>query len=246
MGPAAVSRLLQGVSLLLALLFLQQVPLSLAPLRSGPLALALSFGDALIAQAPMALLVPCLLALAESIDERSRLGRRLARLSRLLAVPVAIGYLLLIPLYGSALWSRCHAETRTQERNLQGSLERLEQARSRFLQASSSAERDGLQDVFPAGSPPLPCFGSDLPSRHSALVDCFDQVHHILTLRRQGVQQLRLKRFVAEWGLFSSACLALALLFRCCSCISLPLAAGMRVNRLGQTPSLSAQTPRHH
>jgi hypothetical protein len=246
MGPAAVSRLLQGVSLLLALLFLQQVLLSLAPLHSGPLALALSFGDALITQAPMALLVPCLLALAESIDERSRLGRRLARLSRLLAVPVAIGYLLLIPLYGSALWSRSHAEARTQERNLQGSLERLEQARSRYLQAGSSPQRDGIRDVLPAGSPPLPCFGSDLPSRHSALVDCFDQVHRILALRRQGVQLLLLERFVAEWGLFSSACLGLALLFRCCCCIRLPLAAGMRVNRLGRPASLSAQTPRNN
>lgn len=222
-SAAALGRLLRAASLLLALLFVLQVLVSLPPLASGPLPLALSLGNALITLAPIPVLATCLVALAECIDERSRLGRRLARFTRLLALPVAIGYLLLIPLYGSALWSRSHAEARALEQNLKGSLVRLEQARSRVLQASSASELNRILEALPIDSPPLSRFGADLPSRRIALVDFFDQVRRILTQRRQGVQQQLLGRFVRDLGLFSLACLGLAVLFQRCSCISLPL-----------------------
>lgn len=224
-GPtaAAVARLLCATSLVLALLFLLQVLRSLAPWAAGPVALALSFTAAMISAAPLAVLVPCLVALAELIDQPSRLGRRFSRLARSLALPVALGYLLLIPLHASALWSRSHAEVRALDQGLRGSLERLDRVRSRVQRAASSAELEPVLAALPSGSPPLSRFGADLPSRRSALLDFLDQVRRILASRRQGLQQQLLLRFLRDLALFALACLGLAVLFQRSSCLSLPL-----------------------
>jgi len=220
---AAVARLLRVTALVLALLFLLQVLRSLAPWAAGPLALALSFTAAMINAAPLAVLVPCLVALAELIDAPLRLGHRFGRLARSLALPVALGYLLLIPLHAGALWSRSHAEARALDQGLRGSLERLDQARGRVLRAASSAELEPVLAALPSGSPPLARFGADLPSRRSALLDFLDQVRRILASRRQGLQQLLLLRFLRDLLLFALACLGLAVLFQRSSHLSLPL-----------------------
>jgi hypothetical protein len=239
---AAVARLLRAASLVLALLFLLQVLRSLAPWAAGPLALALSFTAAMISAAPLAVLVPCLVALAELIDEPSRLGRRFGRLARSLALPVALGYLLLIPLHASALWSRSHAEARALDQGLRGSLERLDRVRGRVLRAASSAELEPVLAALPSGSPPLARFGADLPSRRSALLDFLDQVRRILASRRQGLQQQLLLRFLRDLALFALACLGLAVLFLRSSCLSLPLRRrGQRADPPRQPRSARAQ-----
>lgn len=210
-GP--VARLLRAASVVLSLLFVLRVLLSLGPLRSGPVAVALRLCDALVGQAPFAVVVVCLIGLSLLIDEEGRSSRRLARGLHAAAIPVAIGYLLLIPLYGTAQWWRTRAEATTMRQELQSSLQQLRTARQSVLRASSSRDLEAILAALPAGSPPLSRFGPDLPQRRSALVRFFDQVNGILTQRLEGIEKRLLTTFLRDAGLFSLACLGLAALF---------------------------------
>jgi len=228
----SVARLLRAASLVLALLFLLRVLLSLGALSGGPLALALRFCDALVGQAPVAVMAVCLLGLSLLIDEQSASSRRLARSLRTAALPVAIGYLLLIPVYGSAQWWRSRLESTSLRQGMQSSLEQLRSARQEVLGAGSSRDLERIWQALPAGSPPLARFGADLPQRRRTLIDFLDQVQRILTLRLQGIEQRLLLRVARDTALFSLACLGLAALFYRSSQLDLPyrrrrLAAGV-------------------
>lgn len=228
----SVARLLRGAALVLALLFVLRVLLALAPLRSGPLPLVLSVCDALVGQAPFAVLVVCLLGLSVLIDEHCRSNRRLAHSLRSAAIPVAIGYLLLIPLYGSAQWWRARSEATTLRRGLESSLQQLQSTRQGVVRASSSADLQRIWTALPAGSPPLSRFGPDLPRQRRALLRFLDQVNAILRERLLGVERRLLLGVVRNTGLYALACLALAALFYRSSQLDLP--ALRRRRRLGQ------------
>jgi hypothetical protein len=208
-----VARLLRAASVVLALLFILRVLLSLGPLRSGPVAVALRFCDALVGEAPVVVVVVCLIGLSLLIDEENHTSRRLARGLHAAAIPVAIGYLLLIPLYGAAQWWHTGAEASAMRQGLQSSLQDLRTARQAVLRASSSRDLEAILATLPAGSPPLSRFGPDLPQRRGALVRFFDQVNGILTQRLEGIEKQRLTTFLRDAGLFSLACLGLAALF---------------------------------
>lgn len=210
----AIASMLRAASCVLALLFLLRLLLALGPLSSGPVLVTLRLCDALVGQALFAVLAICLLALSLLIDEESPRGRRLAHHVSSLALPVAIGYLLLIPLYGSALLARSSSEARSLEQSLQTTLVRLQQARGRVLQASSSADLTRILTSLPMGAPPLTRFGADLDSQRSTLLDFFNQARRLLTTRLQGMHQQLGIRVVRDTGLYALACLALAMLFQ--------------------------------
>jgi hypothetical protein len=209
----AVARLLRAASLVLALLFVLRVLLSLGPLRSGPVAVALRFCDALVAQSPFAVMVVCLLGVALLIDEDCPSNRRLTRAVHAAAIPVAVGYLLLIPLYGTAHWWQAQAEAVALRQGLQASLDQIQTARQALLRASSSRDLETVLVTLPAGSPPLSRFGPDLPRQRSALLRFFDQVNGILAMRLQGLQRQLLTTLLRDTALFAFACLGLAALF---------------------------------
>ena len=218
----SVARLLRGAAAVLALLFVVRVLFSLWNAGGGPPNPVLRFCDALVSQAPFAVMVVCLLALALLVDEQCRGGRQLARLLRGAAVPVAIGYLLLIPLYSSAQWWRSQAEARSARSGLQVTLRQLQGARQQVLQAASSDDLERILARLPAGSPPLERFGTDLPRQRRALLDFLDQVRRILLGRLQSLERDLNLILLRDAGMFSLACLGLAALFYRSSQLALP------------------------
>lgn len=225
----SVARLLRAASLVLALLFLLRVLLSLGPLSSGLQAVLLSFCEALVGQAPFVVLAVCLVGLSLLIDEECRSSRRLARGLRAAGLPVAVGYLLLIPLYGTAQWWRTRAEAATLRQGLQSSLTQLRSSRQDVLGASSSAQLERILAALPAGSPPLSRFGDTPQQQRNAVVRFLDQVNGILTARLEGVEQRLLVGALRNTGLYAMACLGLAALFYRSSQLDLPSRRGWRL-----------------
>ena len=222
-APAVLLRLGSGLAVLLILLFLWRVRVSLGPLDpAAPILVWLRLCEALVSQAPLALLALALLALASDHAPRSRCWRRSSQPVRTLAISVAIGYVLLIPLYAMALWSRSQVESEALQHELRRSMARLEQARSAVVSACSSRELERILATLPAGSPALSKDRSDLHQRCTAALAVFDQTHHRLDRRLQGIGRRLLLRNLGAVGFFSLACLALATLFQRCSQLALP------------------------
>lgn len=219
---SSVARLLRAAALVLVLLFLLRVILSVGPLRSGPPTVLLRFCEAMVGQAPLAVLVVCLIGLTLLFDGQCRSSRRLARALRGAALPLAFTYLLLIPLYGSAQWWRSRAEATSQRQGLQSSLQQLRSTRQAVQGASSSAELKQIWASLPAGSPPLSRFGSDVRQQRRAILGFLNQVSDILMARLEGVDRSLGLAVVRSTGLYALACLGLAALFHRCSRLDPP------------------------
>jgi hypothetical protein len=218
----SVARLLRRAALVLALLFLLRVLLPLGPLRSGPLPVLLRFCDGLVSQAPLAVMAACLIGLSLLLDAECRSSQRLARGLRAAALPVAFGYLLLIPLYGSAQWWRSRAEATALRQGLQASLERLQSTRRSVQQTSSTEQLARIWTTLPTGSPPLARFGSNTHQQRTGVVRFLDQLSGILQARLAGLDRKLLFAVVHNTGLFGLACLGLAALFYRSSQLDLP------------------------
>ena len=233
----SVERLLRSSCMLLSLLFVMRVLASLPPLRAGAASVALRLCDALVAQAPVAVLVVCLLGLLLLHAPEASANRRLARRLRNAALPVAIGYLLLIPLFGTSRWWHSGLEATARREGLLVSQQQLQQARHQVLLARSDAELQATLRALPAGLPPLARLGPDLPRRRAALLGVLKQVHDMLSLRLQSLEQQRQLRDGRDAVLFALACLGLAGLFYRSSQLDLPSAQRPRPRCHGRLPS---------
>lgn len=218
----SVSQLLRTASLVLGLLFVLRVLLSLFPLQTGALAVTLRFCNALVSQAPVAVLIVCLIGLSLLIDEEERSSRRLAHSLRSAALPVALCYLLLIPLYGTAQWWRFRSETTALRQGLQTSLQQLRSARHNVQRASSAEELRQIWERLPEGSPPLSRFGTTAGQQRSALMRFLDQVSGIVRARLAGAEQRLMVQLLRDTTLYALACLGLATLFFRSSQLGLP------------------------
>ena len=218
----SVSQLLRTASWVLGLLFVLRVLLSLAPLRAGTVAVMLRFCNVLVSQAPIAVLIVCLIALSLLIDEEGRSSRRLAHGLRSAALPVALCYLLLIPLYGTAQWWRFRSEVTALRQGLQTSLQQLGNTRRNVARASSAEELRQIWQRLPAGSPPLSRFGTTAAQQRSALLGFLDQVSGMVRMRREGVERQLMVQVLRDTTLHALACLGLAALFFRSSQLGLP------------------------
>lgn len=218
----SVAQLLRFSAVVLALLFILRVLLSLAPLRTGLPAVTLRFCAALISQGPIAVLVVCLIALSLLIDEKCRASRRLARGLRAAALPLALAYLLLIPVYGTAQWWRTRSEAVALRQSLQSSLQQLRNTRQDVELAASTEQLQRIWATLPAGTPPLTRFGNTAGQQRATVIRFLDRVNGILLARQAGIDGRLIVVLVRDTGLFSLACLALAALFHRSSRLGLP------------------------
>lgn len=218
----SVARLLRGAAVVLALLFLLRLLLTLTNLRSGPLAVLLSLCEAMVTQAPLAVLVVCLSGLSLLIDEECRSSRRLARMLQAAALPMAFAYLLLIPLYGTAQWWRSRGEAINQRQGLQSSLQQLRSTRQAVQGASSSAQLKQVWASLPAGSPPLTRFGTDVQQQRRAVLGFLNQVSDILLARLASIDSSLNLALARSTSLYALACLGMAALFHRCSQLDPP------------------------
>jgi hypothetical protein len=112
---------------------------ALLPLQLASPAWVLAASQALVTQAPLALLGLVLARLALVLDPHNRwLLRQCARVSRL-ALPAAIGFFLLLPLQGYALVAEAQQGARAADGRIDETLTRLERIRAE-VQAASGPE----------------------------------------------------------------------------------------------------------
>lgn len=223
----SVARMLRAASVVLALLFVMRVLLSLAPLRSGPMMVLLRLCESMVSQAPIAILVVCLIGMSVLVDVECSSTRRLALSLRSAALPMALAYLLMIPLYGSAQWWRSRIEAKALQESLQSSLQQLRATRTNVRQASSAEQLKQIWSALPAGSPPLTRFGSTPPQQRTSVLRFLDQVNGILQVRLEGVEKQLLLAVVRNTLLYGLACLGLAALFYRSSQLDLPARRGL-------------------
>lgn len=240
-GPSSqlndsVARVLRAASLVLALLFVMRVLLGLGSLSSGPMAVLLRLSESMVSQAPIAILVVCLIGVSVLVDAECRSTRRLALSLRSAALPMAFAYLLMIPLYGSAQWWRSRIEARALQESVQTSLLQLRATRTNVQQASSAEQLNQLWASLPAGAPPLTRFGSTPRQQRTALLRFLDRVSRLLQARLEGVEKQLLIAVVRNTLLYSLACLGLAALFYRSSQLSLPSRRGEPM-AAGRSPS---------
>lgn len=213
-APAArqLASVLRWAALALVVLCLSNVLLQvLPPIPTDPL-WQLSFGDSLITQSPLLVLGLCLQLLAGRLAAGSPRAQRLERLSQQLALPLAIGVLLLIPLQGFAAWTAWQNDSRSGAAQAQRLRRGLEQLRRDTNRAGSEAELAALLRRLPAGGPALASLGPDLPSQRRQMLRGLEQASlqidsALRARRRQGLQS-GIRRFVR----LLVACLALAAL----------------------------------
>lgn len=134
-----LSGLLWFAALALFGLFASLTLSALLPLQLTSPAWVLGASQALVAQAPLALLGLVLARLALVLDPHNRwLLRQCARVSRLV-LPAAIGFFLLIPLQGYALVAEAQQGARAVDGRIDETLTRLERIRTE-VQAASGRE----------------------------------------------------------------------------------------------------------
>jgi hypothetical protein len=188
-----LASVLRWASLALALALVGSLLTQLLPPVPNSSAWQLQFADSLIAQAPLLVLALCLVQLAAWLDGGSPASTRLVRFSRRLALPLALLYLLLIPLQGIVgltAWRSDVAAGVEQVGRLRQGISRL---RIDAGQVSSASQLEDLLRRLPRGGPPPASLGSDLATQKRQLLIGLDQASRQLDAaasqrRLQGLQ----------------------------------------------------------
>jgi len=184
----ALQRLLPGSVVLLLVLFGVGVINTSIPLELGSPQWRLRFCDAVVSQAPLVLMGLCLAVLAQHWLAPSATLGRILRWTRRAALPLALGFALLIPLQGAASLELLQTGSRTSNAMVRQSDQRLAALTRAINQTGSSAELQTLVERLPAGLPPLQQLGADLSGQQQQLIALLKQ------LRGRSVLEVQLNR----------------------------------------------------
>jgi len=148
LDPGRLSRMLGVVANVLLVIFLAAMLRNILPLQLLVPTWQLRFSGALIDNALYPLLALVLLNLAAFLDrEDRRLQARYEAFSRW-AIPVALGFLLLIPLQASATWSGVDSASQTQQEQRRTIQNQFAAVRLVINSARTSADlRSGLEGL---------------------------------------------------------------------------------------------------
>ena len=135
--PSATARGLSLAGLVLLVLFLTIIAGALFPIALLDPAWQLRLGGALINAAPVALTGLALLHLAPALDRRDGLLARRRSIAARLAIPVALGFLLLLPLLTSAVLQQQGNQARERVTRVSRATSQLEALRAAVRSATS-------------------------------------------------------------------------------------------------------------
>ena len=202
-----LQRLLPSSVILLLVLFGIGVMNSIIPLQVGSPQWQLRFCDALITQVPLVLMALSLAVLGLRWLEQSKALDRILRWTRRAALPLALGFALLIPLQGAASWQLVQSGQRSSTAIVRQSDGQLATLTAAINRTSSSAELQSLLERLPAGLPTLQQLGPDLGTQQRQLIALLKQLRgrSVLTLQLNGQrQQTLLLRNSLRLGLLSA------------------------------------------
>jgi hypothetical protein len=170
-----MQRLLPGSVVVLLVLFGVGVINSSIPLELGSPQWQLRLCDAVISQMPLVLMGLGLAVLAQQWLATSVTLARVLLWTRRAALPLALGFALLIPLQGSASLQLLQTANRNANAVVQQSDRRLNALTKAINQTGSSAELQTLIERLPAGLPPLQQLGNDLSGQQQQLIALLKQ-----------------------------------------------------------------------
>jgi len=176
----------------LLVLYVVAVLAAILPPRLTDPAWQLRFTTALINNGFSALLGLALLHLASYLHPSNpHLGRRRADFARWALIPV-LGFLLLIPLQGYAVWRGITSANNEQNSQLKGVTGRISAVREAINKSSSTQELQ--QRLVALRLPPLsaPDLAQPLPQLRKAMLSSLDQAEIRATDRLKGIQPQQL------------------------------------------------------
>ena len=135
--PSATARGFSLAGVVMVILFLTVVAGSLFPIQLLSPAWQLRVGSALINSSPMPLTGLVLLHLASSLDPRDPQLSARRQLAARLAIPVALGFLLLFPLLTTAAYQEQGGQTRERNTRVQRATTQVEALRQAAANATS-------------------------------------------------------------------------------------------------------------
>lgn len=208
--PSATARGLSLAGLVLIVLFLTILAGALFPIVLLDPAWQLRLGGALINSSPMPLTGLALLHLAAALDRGDRLLHSRRNLAARLAVPAALGFLLLLPLLTSAALQQQGKQARERVARLSRATSQLEALRVAVRSATSPQDLGQRLAVLEGPQLEATDQGLSLPQLRQRLNAVLDQAAGQIR-REQGALPARNPwRLVPEILRTSEVCLALA------------------------------------
>jgi hypothetical protein len=180
--------LLPWCASLLLVIYAVGVAAAVIPLQPTAPAWQLRFCEAVINQSPLVLMGLSLALIAQRATHEAATGacRRILRWTSRMALPLTLGFALLIPLQGAASLQLLRNTNRNAAAMLSNADLNLAAARQAIRQVRSQDELEALANRLPAGLASVGDRGADLAQQQQQLLQALDQ------LRGRSVLQLQL------------------------------------------------------
>lgn len=196
-GPVQTSEpdlraLLPWSASLLLVLYVAGVAAAVIPLQPGTPAWQLRFCEALINQSPLVLMGLGLALVAQRCEADNGASRRILRWTARAALPLTLGFALLIPLQAAASLQLLQATARSSTTVLSTADTNLTAARQAIRQARSADELEAIANRLPVRLPAMAELGAGLPEQQQQLLQILDQLRGRSQLQLQlATQQQR-------------------------------------------------------
>lgn len=183
-----LASLLPWFASLLLLLYGVGVLGTIIPLQITSPQWQLRLCEALINQVPLVLMGLALAVIGQRWDPQGAVNNRILRWTRRAALPLTLGFALLIPLQGAASLQILQTTNRNSSALITATERNLKAARQQINQAGSSTELAAIAEQLPTRLPPLEQLGSSVGAQQQQLLQVLDQ------LRGRTVLQVQLGR----------------------------------------------------
>ena len=144
--------------------------------------------EALINQVPLVLMGLALAVIGQRWDPNGVVNNRILRWTTRAALPLTLGFALLIPLQGAASLRILQTTNRNSAALISATERNLKVARQQINQAGSSAELSAIAEQLPTRLPPLEQLGNGVSAQQQQLLQVLDQ------LRGRTVLQVQVNR----------------------------------------------------
>jgi len=144
--------------------------------------------EALINQAPLLLMGLALAVIGQRWNPDGTVTQRILRWTSRAALPLTLGFALLIPLQGAASLQILQTTNRNSTALIAATDRNLKAARQQINQAGSSADLAAIAEQLPTRLPPMAQLGNDVSAQQRQLLQVLDQ------LRGRTVLQVQLNR----------------------------------------------------
>ncbi len=200
------------IGVALFVIFLTLVLAAILPIKLIDPGWQLRLVSSLVNNAFIALVGLVLINLAPEFSTSEKLNRRRLRIANL-AVIASIGYLLIVPLQGLAIWQGLSTFSQAQTRQLQGAKEKIEQIRNALKESTSTADLQKRLQAIPG--PSLPPLDTNRPIAEvrPQLLSILDSAQAQVRQRSVGLSGDRLQRLIQDSVRIGVSSLAFACAF---------------------------------